>query len=379
LLSTRSHVFSTSSASADPLQAERLEVGVDPIEFHELLIERGWSDGMPLLPPTEERVRALIDATPYYPDDVVSKMPPKDREATVELVAINGAMAGLAPEAMMHVLAVLEAMSEPKYNMFGLSTTTSGVATAIICNGPSRERLGIDMKAGCMGGAAGRGSTTIGRTVQLCLRNIGGQKVGETSKSVFGQPARAAGLCFAEWEERSPWIPLSQQWGYRADQDVVTIHGSKGTQPLADINCDDPQDLLYLIAKSIAYPLCNKFLTMDGGSGETVVTINPIWADRFATVFPDIEDARVFVHENAWHPIDLWPKANQDLLEQKGRVKPGGKVYMSDGPHQYVLVVCGGLGNLHSICLPSWGDSSLQHQAVGEPRVMNEDRETAAS
>jgi hypothetical protein len=365
LLSTRTHVSSRSSASTDPLQAERLEVGVDPIEFHELLIERGWSDGMPLLPPTEARVRALIDATPYYPDDVVSKMPPKDREATVELVAINGAMAGLRPEAMMHVIAVLEAMSEPKFNMFGLSTTTSGVAPAIIVNGPSRERLGIDMGPGCMGGAAGRGSTTIGRTVQLCLRNIGGQKVGETSKSVFGQPARTAGLCFAEWEERSPWLPLSQQWGYRADQDVITIHGSKGTQPLADINCDDARDLLYLIAKSIAYPLCNKYLTMDGGSGETVVAINPIWADRFATVFPDIEDAKAFVHESAWHPIDLWPKANQDLLEQKGRVRAGGKVYMSDGPHQYVLVVCGGLGNLHSICLPSWGDSSLQHRAVG--------------
>ena len=107
MLRTRTHVSSTSSASTDPLQAERLEVGTDPIEFHELLIERGWSDGMPLLPPTEDRVRALIDATPYFPDDVVSKLPPKDREATVELVAVNGAMAGLQPEAMGHVLAVL--------------------------------------------------------------------------------------------------------------------------------------------------------------------------------------------------------------------------------------------------------------------------------
>ncbi len=114
---------------------------------------------------------------------------------------------------------------------------------------------------------------------------------------------------------------------------------------------------------------------MDGGSGETVVAINPIWADRFATVFPDIDDAKAFVHESAWHPIDLWPRANQDVLEAKGRISTGGKVYMSDGPHQYVLVVCGGLGNLHSICLPSWGDSSLQHQVVGERRVMNADRE----
>jgi hypothetical protein len=372
LLRTRTHVSSTSSASTDPLRAERVEVDGDPVAFHELLIERGWSDGMPLLPPTEDRVRALIDATPYYPDDVISSLPPKDREATVELVAVNGAMAGLAPEAMMHVVAALEAMSEPTFNLFGLSTTTSGVAPAIVVNGPSRDRLGIDYGPGCMGGAAGRGSTTIGRTIQLCLRNIGGQKVGETSKSVFGQPARAAGLCFGEWEERSPWRSLAEQWGYPRDADVVTVHGSKGTQPLADINCDDPRDLLYLIAKSIAYPLCNKFLTFGGGNGETVVTINPIWAERFGKEFPDVDDAKAFVHEHAWHPIDLWPEANQRILEEKGRVDAGGRVHMSAGPHQYVLVVCGGLGNLHAIALPSWGDSSLQHQRVGVARVMAE-------
>jgi hypothetical protein len=335
------------------------------VALHELLRAQEWSDGMPLLPATEDRVRALIDATPYFPDDVISTLPPKDREATVELVAINGAMAGLQPEAMMHVIAALEAMSEPHFNLFGLSTTTSGVAPAIIVNGPSRERLGIDFGPGCMGGAAGRGSTTIGRTVQLCLRNIGGQKVGVTSKSVFGQPARTAGLCFGEWEERSPWKTVAEQWGYSRDQDVVTVHGSKGTQPLADINCDDARELLYLIAKSIAYPLCNKFLTLDGGSGETVVAINPIWAERFGKEFPDVEDAKAYIHEHACHPVELWPEGNRRILEEKHRIASDGKVYMSAGPEQYVLVVCGGLGNLHAICLPSWGDSSLQHRAVG--------------
>ena len=130
MLKTRTHVSSTSSASTDPLQAEVLEVSTDPVEFHELIRERGWGDGMPLLPPTEERVRALIDATPYYPDDVVSVLPPKDREATVELVAINGAMAGLQPEAMMHVIATLEAMAEPESYDYALEVWAKGGGTA---------------------------------------------------------------------------------------------------------------------------------------------------------------------------------------------------------------------------------------------------------
>src|SRR5207244_13140798 len=119
--------------------------------------------------------------------------------------------------------------------------------------------VGIGHRASWMGGAAGRGSMTIGRAVSLCLRNIGGQRAGETTKSVFGQPARF-GFCIGEWEERSPWPSLAVRRGFRAEQDVVTVHGGKGTFPLADIHNDDARDLLYLIAKSLAYPLANMFL-----------------------------------------------------------------------------------------------------------------------
>jgi hypothetical protein len=94
---------------------------------------------------------------------------------------------------------------------------------------------------------------TIGRAVALCLRNIGGQRAGETTKSVFGQPARF-GFCIGEWEERSPWPSLAERRGFAAADDVVTVHGGKGTFPMADIHNDDARDLLYLIAKSIAYP-----------------------------------------------------------------------------------------------------------------------------
>jgi hypothetical protein len=214
-----------------------------------------------------------------------------------------------------------------------------------------------------MGGAAGRGSMTIGRAVSLCLRNIGGQKVGSTSKSVFGQPGRL-GVCFAEWEEQSPWPSLAEQWGYAKDQDVVTVHASKGTHAVADVNNDDPRDLLYLIAKSAAFPLSNKFLTPTAGNGQVVVAVNPEWAARFGRAFPDLDDLKTYLWEHAWQPIELWPEPNRAVLEQKGRIDAQGRVRLNDRPDQFVVIVCGGLASLHATILPSWGESELQHRAV---------------
>jgi hypothetical protein len=235
----------------------------------------------------------------------------------------------------------------------------------LIVNGPSRDDLGVDYRASCMGGAAGRGSMTIGRAVSLCLRNIGGQRAGETTKTVFGQPARF-GFCIGEWEERSPWPSLAERRGYSADQDVVTVHGGKGTFPLADIHNDDARDLLYLIAKSLAFPLSNMYLG-HADNGEVVVAINPMWAERFGAAFPDVEEMQQFLQSNAWQPIDLWPAGNQEILHKKGRVDSDGRVHLVTRPDQIVPFVCGGLGSLHAVALPSFGESQMQSHAVLRP------------
>ena len=193
-------------------------------------------------------------------------------------------------------------------------------------NGPCRDELGIDYRAGCMGGAGGRGSMTIGRAVALCLRNIGGQRAGETTKTVFGQPARF-GFCFGEWEERSPWPSLAERRGFTADEDVVTVHGGKGTFPIADIHNDDARDLLYLIAKSIAYP-AREHVPRQRGNGEVVVAINPMWAERFGAAFPDVDDLQQYLREHAWQPIDLWPEANREILRDRDRVDGDGRVHL---------------------------------------------------
>jgi hypothetical protein len=366
LLRTRTQPSSGSSVpQPDVLAADRAVIDDDGgLALYERSLADGWGDGLPVVAPTEARVRAMLAASPWHADDVIGVLPPMNREATVELVAINAALAGCAPEAFPVLVAALEAICTPEHNLYGLTTTTSSVIPMLIVNGPSRDRLGIDYGPGCMGGAAGRGSSTIGRALSLCLRNIGGQKVGDTSKSVFGQPARTAGLCFGEWEERSPWPSVATQWGYPEGTDVVTVHGGKGTMPIADVNCDDARDLLRLIAKSIAFPLSNKFLTPIAGNGQTVLAINPMWAERFGREFPDVDDLKAFLHEHAWQPVDLWPEKNRAILEAKNRVDAQGRVWLNERPDQIVPVVCGGLGNLHAIVLPSWGDSEIAHRAV---------------
>jgi hypothetical protein len=344
------------------LTGEQVEVPADPGAFYELSLAQGWGDGVPLLPPTDAALEALLACTPQPAGHVVGVLPPQYGVATVELVAANAAMAGVQPEAFPLVLAALEALMTPEWNAFGLTTTTSSVFPMLIVNGPSRDALGIDCRAGCMGGAGGRGSMTIGRAVSLCLRNIGGQRAGETSRTVFGQPARF-GMCFGEWEERSPWPSIAQRGGFRADADVVTVHGGKGTFPLADIHNDDPRDLLFLLAKSMAYPLANMYLG-NADNGEVVLAINPMWAERFGAAFPDIADLQAHLHEHAWQPLDLWPEPNRDILRAKGRVGLHDRVYLTGGPDQIVPVVCGGLGSLHAIALPSFGESQMQSAAA---------------
>ncbi len=344
--------------------SERLEAPADPRAFHEWSLAEGFGDGLPLLPPTEDAVGALLAATPLPADHVLGLLAPAAVPATVEKAAVNAAMAGVAPAAFGYVVAALEAVLQPQFNWSALAATTSSVTPVLVINGPRRAELGFDMEAGCMGGAAGRGSSTVGRAVQLCLRNIGGQRVGTTSKSVFGQPARVVGLCVAEWEEESPWPSLAARLGYRPGDEVVTVHGGKGTFPFADIHNDDARDLLYLIAKTLAFPLANMYLGTTAAHGETVVAFNPVWAQRFGAAFPDVADLQAFVQEHAWQPIDLWPAENQRVLYERDRVDAQGRVHIAAEPAQWVPIVCGGRASLHGVALTSWAETSLGHAAV---------------
>ncbi len=351
------------SLSFSALRSRRLEIDDDPLALFEQSLREGWGDGLPLLPATEPRVLELAAAASLPLGHIVALLPPNRGEATVEKLAVNAAMAGVAPEAFPYVIAAIRAVAQPDHNLVGLTTTTSSAISALVVNGPRRRELGFDFDSGCLGGAAGRGSMTVGRAVQLALRNIGGMRVGATSKSVFGQPARVTGLCFAEWEERSPWPTLAEQHGFALADEVVHAHASKGTHAFADGNTTDALALVRLIAKSVATPLGNAFHGPPT-RGQTMLLVNPMWAERLGHEFPDVRDLQASLLEQAWMPIEAWPTEAIELLDSKGRIGAGGRVFMHERPDQFLVVVCGGLGNLHLVALPTWGETTMQNAVV---------------
>lgn len=345
------------------LHSRVMTVANDTEELYELSLTMKWGDGAPVIAPTSERIEAMLRSTKRSPGESIGVIPPKRGTATVELVAVNAVIAGCTPPAFPLVIAAIEAIVQPGFNAFALSTTTAPVTPYLIVNGPSRDALGIDYRAGCLGGAGGRGSVSVGRAVALCLRNIGGLRAGESSRSVLGQPARF-GLCFGEWEERSDWPSLAVRRGFLAEEEVVTVHGGMGIIPVVDVNTDDDRELAKLIAKTVAAPMTNLFAAPVHRSGEVVVVLNPMWAERFGATWPKVEDLQAYLHEHAWQPEDLWSGRMRALLEERGRVSREGRVYATHGPQQIVPIVAGGLGNLHSAVLMTFGETLMQSAAA---------------
>ena len=346
------------------LQSDLIWIEDDPQALLELSLEQKWGDGLPLIPPTDERVEAMLAHVPRQSTDIViPNTPPKSTIATVELVAINAVMAGCAPRHLPLLIAALEASADQAFNAFGHAATTAPVASMMIVNGPLRDEMEIDYRASCLGGAAGRGSVTLGRALQLCLRNIGGMRAGENTRSVHGQPTRVAGLCFGEWEERTRWPSLAMRRGFSREDEVVTVHGGMGTTSMLDVNTSNDLDLAYLIAKCIATPMGNLYQPTRT-RGEAVIIINPMWAERFEKTWPNIAAFQDYLYEHAWQPVDFWPKSAQENLRDHERVDSKGRVRAAISPDRFQPVVAGGLGNLHLTVLPSWGESEMQSRAT---------------
>src|SRR5579875_8228 len=202
------------------LRARRIELGTteDPFEF---MFERGLTDGLPVVPPTPERVLRMLEGTRRDPQEVVAIVPPNMAPATVEKVAINAVMAGCKPEYLPVVIAALEAVCTEEFNIHGVMATTWGSTPVIVVNGPIRHKLGMNMGRMALG-YGNRANATIGRALKLIVRNVGGARPGEVEQTALGSPGKFT-CCFAEWEERSPWEPLHVERGFKPEQSVVTV------------------------------------------------------------------------------------------------------------------------------------------------------------
>ena len=213
------------------LRSRRIELAALEDEF-EALFERGWTDGLPVVPPTEARVLRMLEGTSRDPDELVAVVPPDLVDCTVEKVAINAVMAGCRPEYLPVVLAAVEAACTDEFNMHGLLATTYFSGPMILVNGPLARSIGMNSGGNALG-QGNRANLTIGRALQLVVRNVGGGRPGGVDRATLGHPGKLS-FCFAEDEEGSPWEPLSVSRGFEPGVDTVTLFAGEGVRGVVD-------------------------------------------------------------------------------------------------------------------------------------------------
>ena len=341
------------------LSASRHEAPDDPLAFFEFALARGWSDGLPLIPPAPERVERTLGATGRDPASVVARLDPRRGEATVERIAINAVMAGCAPEHLPIVIAAVEAVADPAFNLHGIQATTNPVAPLLIVNGPARRRAGINCGRNALGPGC-RANATIGRALRLCLLNIGGGAPGEVDKAILGMPGKYT-FCLGENEEESPWEPLHVERGHARDTSTVTAIGVQGTNNLLVLS-GHAEDVLAVTADAMATMGNNNVLI---GNGNPVVFFSPGHARQLvAQGFRTRQAVRGFLLGRARIPLDRFPARDVVPGRPLGDRAVDGAVPAVRRPDDLLVVVAGGPEPYHVTYCPSFGDTRAVTRAV---------------
>ena len=338
------------------LRSRRVELGALDDEI-EASFARGWSDGLPIVPPTPRRVLAMLDGTTRRPDDVVAVVPPDLVECTVEKVAINAVMAGCKPEYLPVVIAAVEAACTDEFNMHGLLATTMPSGPVIIVNGPVRRALGMNSGINAFG-QGNRANSTIGRALQLVVRNVGGGRPGDVDRATFGNPGKV-GFCFAEDEEGSPWTPLSADLGAAPGKSTVTLFPGEGPRSIVDQISRDPESLARTFAVNLR-TLHHPKLVM---AFDCILAVGPEHARVFAEAGWDKARLSARLHE-------LLQIRGSELVRGAGGIAEGLPEHFRDAtvpkfrPGGLLIVHCGGRAGLFSAMIGGWANGPLGSQPV---------------
>ncbi len=330
------------------LNSQRIELEDEYEVLQSWFLEQGWGDGLPLVPPTPARVEAMLSSTDLVAGHVVSELPPNYGAATVERVAINAVMAGCLPAYLPVVLAAVEAMSDPAFNLYGIQATTHPCAPLVIVNGPIRATLGLNSSSGAYG-PGWRANATIGRAVRLVLLNIGGGYPGIGDMSTQGAPSKYS-YCVAENEEANPWEPLHVQLGFPPEQSTVTVLAGEPPHNINDHSGRSAEDILTLVAGAMAVTGANNAYT----GGQTLLAFGP---EHAATIHQDglsKSDVVEWLSRRARVPLDRY--TSDTLMERFGGV-PDGPVPMVSSPDDLLIIVLGGPGK-HTSWVPTFGGTT---------------------
>src|ERR671914_2327118 len=231
--------------SSANLQSQSYEVS-DTVEAIEFYFEKGWTDGLPIVPPTEASIRAMLDAAGLDPGHEITFIENRQVSVTAEKVAVNAVMAGCKPEYMPVVVAALEGIGDPRWSYHGPGTSTAGAGVLMVVNGPIAREL--DINAGDnLFGPGWRANATIGRAVRLVMRNVAGSRPGLLDRGTLGHPGKLS-YVIAENEADSPWTPLHVERGFRPEQSAVTVMAAEAPHQFYNQLSSTAQGILTTLA-----------------------------------------------------------------------------------------------------------------------------------
>jgi len=323
----------------------------------EELFAAGLTDGLPVVPPTRERVARMLDQRGFAADAVVALLPPAYANATWRDIAINAVMAGCLPAYLPVVGAAVAAIAEAEFNLIGIATTTGSAAPMIIVNGPITAELGMNAQGNALG-PGNRANATIGRALSLALRNIGGAKPGELDMATLGQSAKYT-CCIAENEAQSPWPPLHVERGFAPEASVVTVVGMSGSVEVVDSSSSKAQDLAQTFAQSmlIAGSVGGGRPALLGG-GEPLIIMPPEIAAAFHRAGCSKAQVKAAIFEAAVMPLErLSIAVRERLLDRSTSVavaEANAPLRVACKPDDVMIVVAGGVG-VKAAYVPTWG------------------------
>jgi thiol-disulfide isomerase/thioredoxin len=348
---------------AEPATRINLADDEDPVEF----CFRHFGDALPVVPPTQQRVAAMLKTCALAPESVIGRIPPCYGEATVEKIAANAVMAGCRPEMMRVLLPLVRAVCDERFNAHGVQATTHFAAPLIMINGPVRQELDFWSKQNVFSNVA-RANSTLGRALQLILLNLGGARPDGIDMSALGNSGKFS-FCIAENEEESPWEPLHVEKGFQREQSALSLFAAEPPRGVSEHTAQDGETVLRAICSALAtvwsYRACLRF--------EAVVVLCP---EHVKTLYRDglsKQQVRQFLFENTGIPLRYY--ANNDhgegtqLVSQYREITIQGEPCYQKfrDPEQIQIFVAGGTAGKFSAVLGSWSTGPTGSQMVTYP------------
>lgn len=333
-----------------PVSNEDMEIFIEPdaekisLDFY----QKKLTDGLPIIPPTRQKVDKFYRYSQYKPNEIITTLNPRQGKATIEKIAINAVMAGCIPQFMPIIETTIKAIGKPKFNISGINATTHPVSICTIINGPIRDKLDINYKTGCLG-PGNLANASIGRAIRLCLINIAGAVPGIGDHATLGSPAKYS-YCFGENEEENPWNSLHLERGFKKEDNVVTIFAVESPYNVNDHRSQTGYDILDTIIDTISTAGCNNSHV----PGELLIIMSPEHAKTIYDEGLSKLDMKEYIHKNAMVPENLANRGGR-LLDTKW-IKED-MVPLTRTIDDINIVIAGGPGR-HTMVAPGFGSST---------------------